>query len=286
MSEKTKVKEKNSAGYKVFTVLGIVLCVILVPILIINVTMIIQGYVNPEKVPSFGGYSPLIVLSPSMEDTIMKGDLVIVKSAQPDEVEDGDIISFFDPDSTGTAVLTHRCIEVVNENGVISFKTKGDNNDSADPTPAPAENLVGKYITRIPFAGSVAMWLQTTPGLIVCVAVPIVLLVAYDLIMKKRYDKTKKKDTDDLLKELEELRALQAQQEQAPQAAAVQPQAAVPQTAPAAQPVQAPAESPAPAAQPAQAPVPQATPAPKPASVPRDLSDIDALINEIENEDK
>ena len=296
MSEKTKVKEKTSAGYKVFTVLGIVLCVILVPILIINVTMIIQGYVNPEKVPSFGGYSPLIVLSPSMEDTIMKGDLVIVKSAQPDEVEDGDIISFFDPDSSGTAVLTHRCIEVVNENGVISFKTKGDNNDSADPTPAPAENLVGKYITRIPFAGSVAMWLQTTPGLIVCVAVPIVLLVAYDLIMKKRYDKTKKKDTDDLLKELEELRALQAQQEQAPQAAAVQTQAPaeapapraapVQPQAPAAQPVQAPAESPAPAVQPAQAPVPQAAPAPKPASVPRDLSDIDALINEIENEDK
>lgn len=276
MSEKTKVKEKTTTGHKIFTVLGIVLCVILVPILVMNVTMIVQGYVNPEKVPSFGGYSPLIVLSPSMEDTIMEGDLIIVKSAQPEDVEEGDIISFFDPDSTGTAVLTHRCIEVVNENGVISFKTKGDNNDSADPTPAPAENLVGKYITRIPFAGSVAMWLQTTPGLIVCVAVPIVLLIAYDLIMKKRYDKGKKKDTDDLLKELEELRALQAQQEQAPQTAAVQPQAAVPQTAPAAQPVQAPAESPAPAAQPAQAPAP----------VPRDLSDIDSLINEIENEDK
>lgn len=292
MSEKTKVKEKTTTGHKIFTVLGIVLCVILVPILVINVTMIIQGYVNPEKVPSFGGYSPLIVLSPSMEDTIMEGDLIIVKTAQPEDVKEGDVISFFDPDSTGTAVLTHRCIEVVNDNGTLSFRTKGDNNNSEDPSLAPAENLVGTYITRIPGAGSVAMWLQTTPGLIVCVAVPIVLLVAYDLIMKKRYDKTKKKDTDDLLKELEELRALQAQKESGE---------AAPQAVPAAQPAQAPAE-PAPPADngapnvpPVQQTSPEATgvhtvatpqaPAETPAQ-PRDISDIDNLINEIENENK
>lgn len=278
MSEKTKVKEKTTTGYKIFTVLGIVLCVILVPILVINVTMIIQGYVNPEKVPSFGGYSPLIVLSPSMEDTIMAGDLVLIKSAEPEDVKEEDIISFFDPDSTGTAVLTHRCVEVVNKDGKLYFRTKGDNNDSADPTLAPAESLVGKYITRIPFAGSIAMWLQTTPGLIVCVAVPIVLLVAYDLIMKKRYDKTKKKDTDDLLKELEELRAMQAQKD------------GDAETKPAVKTAKAPAEKPAPkpAAVPAEKPVEKTfeTAAVKPADVPRDMSDIDALINEIENEDK
>ena len=298
MSEKTKVKEKTSAGHKFFTVFGIVLCVILVPILIMNVTMIIQGYVNPEKVPSFGGYSPLIVLSPSMEDTIMSGDLIIVKSADPEEVQEQDIISFFDPDSTGTAVLTHRCIELVNKDGALFFRTKGDNNDSVDPTLAPSQNLVGKYITRIPFAGSIAMWLQTTPGLIVCVAVPIVLLVAYDLIMKKRYDKTKKKDTDDLLKELEELRALQAQKDdtQPAQAPAAQPvQAPAPPTAPAkrtspeavgvhtvATPqVSAPSEGDTAGAVPVQTQVPAETPAP---AQPRDISDIDALINEIENE--
>ena len=285
MSEKTKVKEKTTTGHKIFTVLGIVLCVILVPILVMNVTMIIQGYVNPDKVPSFGGYSPLIVLSPSMEDTIMAGDLIIIKTAEPEEVQEGDIISFFDPDSTGSAVLTHRCVEVVNKDGLISFKTKGDNNNSVDPTPAPADNLVGKYITRIPNAGSVAMWLQTTPGLIVCVAVPIVLLVAYDLIMKKRYDKTKKKDTDDILKELEELRAMQANKDDTNGETAAKP-AEAPAEKPAEVPVEKPAE--APAEKPAEAPAekPAVTPAAKPASAPRDLSDIDALINEIENEDK
>ena len=148
----------------------------------------------------------------------MTGDLIVVKNAEPDEVkgesaagaQDGDIISFFDPDSSKQSVLTHRC-KKVNEDD--TFTTKGDNNIDADPTPCPTDNLIGKYVMRIPGAGSVAMWLQTTPGLIVCVAVPIVLLVLYDLIMKKRYDKKKKSDTDDLLAELESLRAQQAEAE-------------------------------------------------------------------------
>lgn len=218
----TEVKEPVAKRSKAFTIIGIILCVILVPILVVNVTMIIKSYTNPEKYPSFAGYTMMIVLSPSMEDTIMTGDLIVVKISEPDAVkgessagaQDGDIISFFDPDSDKQSVLTHRCVEVTTDKeGKPAFRTKGDNNISEDLSLAPAENLIGTYITRIPGAGNVAMWLQTTPGLIVCVAVPIVLLVVYDLIMKKRHDKNKKKDTDALLAELESLRAQQAESE-------------------------------------------------------------------------
>ena len=222
---KETTKEKSTGRSKALTVVGIILCIILVPILVVNVTMIIKSYTNPDEYPSFAGYNLMIVLSPSMEDTIMSGDLIVVKNADPDDIkgesaagaQDGDIISFFDPDSSKQSVLTHRC-KTIKDDG--SFITKGDNNISEDPTPCPPENLIGTYITRIPGAGSVAMWLQTTPGLIVCVAVPIVLLVAYDLIMKKRYDKKKKNDTDDLLAELESLRAQQAAEEEKTQAKA------------------------------------------------------------------
>lgn len=215
VKDKDTAKEKSTGRSKALTVVGIIICVILVPILVVNATMIIKSYVNPDEYPSFAGYNLMIVLSPSMEETIMVGDLIVVKNAEPGEIKgessagarDGDIISFFDPDSSKQSVLTHRC-KAVQEDG--SFITKGDNNISEDPTPCPPENLIGTYITRIPGAGNIAMWLQTTPGLIVCVAVPIVLLVAYDLIMKKRYDKKKKTDTDDLLAELESLRAQQA----------------------------------------------------------------------------
>ncbi|MBQ4017494.1 MAG: hypothetical protein II608_08120, partial [Oscillospiraceae bacterium] len=82
--------------------------------------------------------------------------------------------------------------------------------NAEDPTPAPAESLVGVYQMKIPGAGNVAMFLQSTPGLAVCVAVPMVLLIAFELIRRRRYEKARNQDTAALLAELEELRARQA----------------------------------------------------------------------------
>ena len=54
------------------------------------------------------------------------------------------------------------------------------------------------------------MFMQTTTGLIICVVLPIILLVAYDVIRRRIYEKNKKADTDALLAELEALRAEKA----------------------------------------------------------------------------
>ena len=79
----------------------------------------------------------------------------------------------------------------------------------------PADKLVAVYEgTRIPGAGNVALFMQTTPGLILCVVCPILLLVGYDMIRRKQYEKSSKKDTDALMAELEELRRLKAEKEQ------------------------------------------------------------------------
>ena len=51
--------------------------------------------------------------------------------------------------------------------------------------------------------------MQTTAGLIVCVIVPIVLLVGYDLIRRRLYEKKKGNDMETLLAELAALRQMQ-----------------------------------------------------------------------------
>ena len=208
MSEKNNSTKSN----KLLTIIGMVLCVILVPILIVNCTLIVKSYVNKDKVPDFGGWLPLIVLtqsmsSPTEDPRIDMGDLIICKQIDAEDVQVGDVISFFDPEGNGTSVVTHKVIEILKEDGKISFRTKGTNNNTEDKTPVPAENLVGVYKLRIPFAGHVAIFLQTTPGLIVCIVLPIVLFVAYELIRRRKFDKAKQEDTDALLKELAALRA-------------------------------------------------------------------------------
>ena len=207
-------KEKTSAAHKALTIVGIILCVILVPILLINLTLIAKSYLNKDEVPNVAGTLPLIVLTDSMYPVIKSGDLIICHTEEAENIRNGDVIAFFDPAGNGTTIVTHRVLEITELDGELAWRTKGDNNNTEDRMLVTAEKLVAVYEgTRIPGAGNVALFMQTTHGLILCVVLPIVLLVGYDMIRRKLYEKSSKKDTDALMKELEELRRLKAEAE-------------------------------------------------------------------------
>lgn len=210
-------KQQASPLHKVLTVIGTVLCIILIPILIINCTLIIKSFTS-EEVPSVAGKLPLIVLTDSMYPVIQSGDLIICSTAQPEEIEAGDVIAFFDPAGNGTTIVTHRVLEVTELDGRTAWRTKGDNNNTEDRLLVTGEKLVAVYEgTRLAGFGNVALFMQTTPGLIVCVVCPILLLVGYDMIRRRMYEKANKQDTDQLLAELEELRRLKAEKEKVEQ---------------------------------------------------------------------
>jgi len=172
--------------------------------------LIIKSNIGKDEVPSVGGYFPMIVLTDSMNPDIKSGDLIICHTIDAGNIKEKDIISFFDPAGSGSTIVTHRVIEIVNEDGRLFFRTKGDNNNTADKDLVPAENLVGIYKTRIAKAGNIAMFMQTTTGLIVCVVLPVILLVGYDIIRRRAYEKKNRTDTDALLAELEALKAEKA----------------------------------------------------------------------------
>ena len=203
-------KNKTSTAHKVLTVVGIVLCVLLIPILIINCILIVKSYTT-EEVPHVGGVLPLIVLTDSMYPEIESGDMIICRTAEPEEIQVGDVIAFFDPAGNGSTIVTHRVIEVT-ENG---WRTKGDNNNTEDRLPVAHSDLVARYNgVRLAGFGNVALFMQSTPGLIVCVVCPILLLVGYDMLRRRLRDKAKKQETEQLLAEMEELRRVKAEQEQ------------------------------------------------------------------------
>lgn len=207
MSEKRRSEKMNKA----LTIVGIVMCVILVPILIVNCTLIIKSFINKDEVPSIGGTMPLIVLTDSMYPEIKSGDIIICKKIDPKDIEVDDVISFYDPEGNGTSVVTHKVVKVIEEDGKLSFRTKGINNNTEDRLDVPAENVIAEYTDiRIPLAGNVAIFMQSTAGLIICVVVPIVLFVGYDVIRRRKYEKTKGDDVEALKAELEALKARQA----------------------------------------------------------------------------
>jgi signal peptidase len=202
--------ETPSKMQKTLTIVGWVLCVILIPILIVNCTLLVKSLINKDEVPDFGGTMPLIVLTDSMYPDIKSGDLIICKTIDPATIEVGDVISFYDPAGNGTSVVTHMVVEVINEDGALSFTTRGINNNTDDRLPVPADKVIAEYTgIRIPAAGNVAIFMQTTAGLVVCVILPIILFVGYDLIRRRLYEKNKGDDMAALQAELEALRKLQ-----------------------------------------------------------------------------
>lgn len=200
---------------KVLNIVGIALCVILIPILIINCVLIVKGLVNEKEVPGLFGRTPLIVLTDSMYPEIKSGDIIICKDISPEDVKVGDVISFFDPaDKNGVAVVTHRVIEIITDDGELYFRTKGDNNNADDKIAVPAENLVGLWTeTRFAGLGHVALFMQSTWGLVVCIFMPLALFVAYELLRRRKQDTKQQSDMDALMAELAALKAQQAEQQ-------------------------------------------------------------------------
>lgn len=201
---------KNTLSKKkiILNVIGIILCIILIPILVINCFLIVKGITNKHEVPSIGGNAPLIVLTGSMDPTIKAGDLIVTKKIDAEDVKVGDVISFFDPAGNGSTIVTHRVVSIeIDENsGETFFRTKGDNNDIVDMTPVPVENLVGRWEgTRFWGLGRVVLFTQSTVGIIVIIAVIVAGIFVYMIVRKRIHDK----ETDLLKAELAALKAAQ-----------------------------------------------------------------------------
>lgn len=163
--------------------LMLVACLILVPILIMNLSILFQANTNEEKVPSIFGYKPFIVLSGSMETDIKVGDLIITKNVDPTTLVVGDVIAFRDSQDT---ITTHRIIEMVDCHNDTCFITKGDNNSSQDQQLVELSDVEGIYVGRIPQVGNILNSLsEPTTIIIVVLGITVIFAVAFMISNKK-----------------------------------------------------------------------------------------------------
>ena len=197
-------RSSGKAWSRVLKAVGILLCIVLIPILVVNTTLIVKSFISPDKVPSFLGYKPFIVLSGSMEPVFYSGDVVVVKEISPDTLNESDIIAF----RSGESVITHRIMEIKDlEAGKKQYITKGDNNNVEDSVTVTSDMLEGKYLLRVAGIGNFAMFLQTPVGMIVFVALPLILFVLYDVLRRTLSGKKADKRTVELEAELERMRS-------------------------------------------------------------------------------
>lgn len=126
------------------------------------------------------GYRAFIVFSDSMSATDFNaGDLILVKEVDPSTLQAGDIISY---QSTSTEnygeIITHKIRELTtDEEGNPGFITYGTTTGEDDQNVVAYSFVVGKYTARLPGVGKFFQFLKTTPGYIVCIFLPFLLLI-------------------------------------------------------------------------------------------------------------
>ena len=126
------------------------------------------------------GYKAFIVLSDSMSKTDFNaGDLVLVKEVDPSTLKEGDIIAYTSQNTSNYGeTVTHKIRKLTTDaNGEPGFVTYGTTTDTDDETVVTYPYVLGKYNRHIPKVGTFFQFLKSTPGYVVCILVPFLLLI-------------------------------------------------------------------------------------------------------------
>ena len=104
-------------------------------------------------------YEPIAILSNSMLPTYSRGDAVVYEKMSDSELqklEKNSIIVY----RIGNQYVAHRIIEVVKDNGVVSYRTMGDNNNAPDGRLVEVGQIKGVYVFSIKYIGFPSVWLN------------------------------------------------------------------------------------------------------------------------------
>ena len=188
-------RRRGRAGRIIFYVISSVLILLLVAVLC-NVIMTRRN----GQPPSVFGYSIFIVTTGSMEPEMPPGAAILVRRTAPAELKVGDVITFREgrDDNGKLLVNTHRIVEITQEGGAYAFQTKGDNNDAVDQKIRSESDLIGKALVVMPTLGKFFAFIKQPVGLAVCIAVPLLLLLIFEIVNLVRLSRHPAEEEDEL----------------------------------------------------------------------------------------
>lgn len=108
--------------------------------------------------PTLFGWQQYTVLTGSMEPEIPVGSMVYVEQVAPQDLSEGDVVTF----GSGEETVTHRVVSNHTVEGELI--TKGDANAEEDLTPIPYSLVIGKVVLALPELGDILGALASTLG--------------------------------------------------------------------------------------------------------------------------
>jgi signal peptidase len=147
--------------------------------------------------PVTGNYKLLVVKSGSMEPEVKTGSVIVIKPKKDYRV--GDIITFGKISRTDVPI-THRIVEITNENSEMSYVTKGDANKSVDNVVVKHSEVKGGLLFSVPYLGYVIDMAKTKAGMMVILIIPAFVIVVDEIrkivVEVKKIKKEKRMNID------------------------------------------------------------------------------------------
>lgn len=147
------------------------------------VTVMVFSSSKNNGVANLFGFMPMAVESDSMKPTFKQGDLIISKEIDDfSSIKENDVITFWTTIEGKRVKNTHRIIEVLNEDGIVRYKTKGDNNPINDDDVIAQGAVIGKWTNvKLPLLGKVMDFLRTKTGFFICIVIPMAIFFLFEL---------------------------------------------------------------------------------------------------------
>lgn len=206
MLDTLKIKIVTNVLKKILSVLSAFVCFLLTMIVLINLTLVIESVVSPSEPPNILGYVPIVrnasysYNSPSIPD----GALGLAKTEDTYNLQKGDTVAFINPKYSSSDVEARNNMLIgtiygVNETNELqkSYTVQGmDTTSSQDSITIYCDEIVGKIAFSIPYLGYILSFVQKPIGIIICVGIPLLAFLMYDII--RRYKMNTYSDIDDV----------------------------------------------------------------------------------------
>ena len=178
-----RIKNFEKSGKKLYItkkMLSVIIYLIIIPVIAINFIILIKSYIAPNEIPSIFGIKTFVIVSKSMEPTIMTGDAIFTKEPKKESIKVNDVISFHDKQD----INTHRIINILSENGVTKYITKGDNNKNPDKDKVTFDKIEGVYQFKLAGFGKIANIIKGKATLVVLLI--FLILISLDQVKVSR----------------------------------------------------------------------------------------------------
>ena len=163
-------EQKPKPKRTIIVIADIIFCLM---VFLIFISILTIGIKN-DKTKSFFGYSYFTVVSNSMKDEIPKGSLIFVKHA--DDLTLGDNITF----RMNQTLVTHKIIDMYDDNGQTWYQTKGTNNTTPDDYVVNEADVIGKVVRTLPGIGALMLSInEKIPLIFIMLGILVILYFLY-----------------------------------------------------------------------------------------------------------